>query len=83
MSDKLLITKEREKICPHNKLTAIDNIIGTYLNIQDDCKSNFSNVCGMFTYKKYICVNCKKIITVLNAIVEESNNGQTLESNRA
>ena len=57
-------------ICQHNRLIALDNFTGIEVNIEN----SLSKVCGMFTYKKYKCEECERIITVLNAVVEEIDN---------
>jgi len=58
-------------MCEHNKLIAIDDYTGIQGNFEN--KTN-SQICGMFVYKKYKCEDCGRIITVLNAVVEEIKN---------
>lgn len=55
--------------CGHNHLSVYDDYTGMVVKIENNVKS--SKVEGMFTYKKYKCNICGKIITVLNAVVEK------------
>lgn len=56
--------------CGHNNLTSYGNYTSLVVNV-DDQINTASRIDGMFIYKKYECVDCGKIITVLNAVVEK------------
>ena len=59
-----------EVSCDHNNLRSYDKYTGIVVaDLRGD--KGPSNLEGMFTYKKYICNDCEKIITVLNAVVEK------------
>lgn len=58
--------------CEHNNLTVYGNYTGIIVTVDDQSDTGPSKVEGMFTYKKYRCIDCDKIITVLNAIVEKA-----------
>ena len=55
-------------MCQHNRLIALNDYAAIEANVED----SLSKVSGMFSYKKYSCENCGKIITILNAVVEET-----------
>lgn len=54
--------------CSHPKLTEADNFTGQVVIVEGE--SLKGNVIGMLTWKKYICDECGKLITILNAVVE-------------
>lgn len=61
--------------CEHNGLIALDDFTGSAVDVKYERDiGHSSKVCGMFMYKKYKCINCKKIITILQAVVEEAEN---------
>jgi len=60
-----------ESACSHNTLISYGNYTGLVVTVDDQTNTNPSSIEGMFTYKKYECVDCGKIITVLNAVVEK------------
>ena len=62
-----------ESVCDHNNLTSYANYTGIVVTVDDQIDTGPSRVEGMFTYKKYECVDCDKIITVLNAVVERKD----------
>lgn len=57
---------EINDFCGHPRLTEVNDFIG----IKVDVSGQKGNVTGMFTWKKYTCDSCKKLITVLQAVVE-------------
>ena len=65
MNDELKV----KIICSHDNLLACDKYVGIVVNVFDP---GSSQVEGMFTFKKYRCADCSKIITVLNAVVEKT-----------
>lgn len=67
MSEEIKI----ESVCEHNNLTSYGNYTGIVITVDDQINTDSSKVEGMFTYKKYKCVDCGKVITILNAIVEK------------
>lgn len=67
MTDEIKV----EVPCAHNILAACGNFTGIIVTVDDQIDTGSSRVDGMFTYKKYVCVDCRKIITVLNAVVEK------------
>jgi len=54
-------------MCSHSKLTEVDDI--TAMNI--DIEGQKGNLTGMFHWKKYTCDVCKRLVTVLQAVVED------------
>jgi hypothetical protein len=60
-----------ESACGHNNLTSYGNYTGIVVTVDDQIDTG-SKVEGMFTYKKYECIDCGKIITILNAVVEKT-----------
>lgn len=52
--------------CNHPKLIEIDKLTG----ITIDTDGQKGNTTEMFLWKKYTCEKCKKLITVLEAVVE-------------
>lgn len=66
---------ETEIICKHEKLTKLDDFGGVEVNVERPVFNRThseSRVTGMFIWKKYACDNCGKIITILNAVIEEA-----------
>ena len=57
-------------MCQHNKLVAINDFAGIEVHVEDAP----TKVSGMFTFKQYKCDDCGRIVTVLNAVVEEIEN---------
>lgn len=62
---------ETNDVCGHDNLTSYGDYTALVVAVDDQINVGPSKVEGMFTYKKYKCVDCGKIITVLNAIVEK------------
>jgi len=58
--------------CQHNILLAK---LPVSTGIMVDMSECLNGVCGMFTFKKYICSDCKCTITVLEAVVSKEENG--------
>ncbi len=54
-------------MCEHNRLEALEPVFaGINVNVEE-----MAGVKGMFCFKKYRCVDCGKIVTILNAVVSE------------
>ena len=54
--------------CPHNRLEAIY----PYTSAVDiDFTEVVSGVVGHFMFRKYRCLTCNRVVTVLNAVVSE------------
>lgn len=54
--------------CAHNDLKAKKPL---FTGIVVDRKEDLDGVCGMFIYKKYICLDCGYTITILEAVVSK------------
>jgi len=54
-------------ICGHPKLTEIDQLTALEVSME----GQQGNIVGMFTWKKYTCDSCGKLITILQAVVED------------
>lgn len=65
------VDEEIKTVCGHDNLTSYGNYTGIVVTVDDQIDTGSSKVEGMFTYKKYKCVDCDKIITILNAVVEK------------
>jgi hypothetical protein len=68
--EKVAILSDRcfDNNCQHNYLKSFDNFTGLEINFNDKTDSK---ICGQFMYKKYKCLDCGKMVVVLNAVVEE------------
>ena len=65
---------EVEVRCDHNNLKACEPVFeATRITATFETEQHpASNVCGMFTFKHYTCVDCGRIVLILNAIVEDN-----------
>ena len=70
------MTEVREP-CEHNNLKACEPVFeATKITATFEIDQHpASNICGMFTFKYYTCVDCGCIILVQNAIVEDNRKG--------
>lgn len=56
--------------CKHNMLEILQDVTPA---VDVEVRDTSSGVVGMFMYKKYQCKACECIITVLQAVVEETD----------
>ena len=56
--------------CSHNHLVAKEPL---FTGIVVDMVEALNGVCGMFTFKKYKCLDCGCTITILEAVVSKEN----------
>jgi len=63
--------------CRHKNLKACEPVItGIDVNMKFiEEQHPTSNICEMFTFRHYQCVDCGRIVLVLNAVVEDNKKG--------
>jgi hypothetical protein len=57
--------------CKHNLLKAMDIPIG--FEVSYEFTKEYGGVTDMWQWRKFRCVDCGAIVTILNAVVEDKN----------